>query len=291
MDKRICYVQIQTHDGAKQIENIALKGRVERKMSVVGSTAKISIANLSKPDVEYLTTYTSRYVDVGKQKKINIFAGYESTGVGQIFSGDIVSAMPEGMPDTWLNIEAKSNYYNHTNIVSYSVNNSTTQEIAQNVATQYGLALDWRSKSQKLIDSLNLNGAKSRLLDELNKLDNFRAFIDNGVLRVIDKNDEPPVESQTPAVYNGNVSDTKKTGYVKYITPESGLIGIPQPDEYGVKVKILIDPSVNLGDWFKLESKKLPILNGFYQIYEMVFDFATREPQYYIELKGKNKRQ
>ena len=121
MDKRICYVQIETPDGAKQIENIAFKGRVERKMSVVGSTAKVSIANLAKADVEYLTTYTSKYINVGKQKRINLFAGYESTGVGQIFSGDIVSAMPEGMPDTWLNIEAKSNYYNHTNIISYSI--------------------------------------------------------------------------------------------------------------------------------------------------------------------------
>ena len=45
-----------------------------------------------------------------------------------------------------------------------------------------------------------------------------------------------------------------------------------------------------LGDWFKLESERLPIVNGFYQVYEMTYDFATREPQYYIEIYGKNKR-
>lgn len=290
MDKRICYVQIQTQDGGKQIENIAIKGRIERKASVTGSTAKISIANLSKPDVEYLTTYTSRFINPAQQKKINVFAGYQSTGVGQIFSGDIVSATPEGLPDTWLNIEAKSNYHNQTNIVSYTINEAKTQDIAQNIATQYGLALDWRSKSQKLIDCFNINGAKARLLNELNKLDNFRAYIDNGVLRVIDKDEEPPKETQTPSTYNSNVSDTKKTGYVKLINADSGLIGIPKIDEYGVVVKVLIDPSMNLGDWFKLESRLYPIVNGYYQIYEMVYDFASREPQFYIELKGKNKR-
>lgn len=290
MDKRICYVQIQTQDGGKQIDNIAIKGRIERKASVTGSTAKISIANLSKPDVEYLTTQTSRFVNTASQKKINIFAGYDSTGVGQIFSGDIVSAFPEGLPDTWLNIEAKTNYHNQTNIISYSITQARTQEIAQNIANQYGLALDWRSKSQKLIDCFNINGAKARLLNELNKLDNFRAYIDNGVLRVIDKNEEAPIESNTPSVYKSNVSNTKKTGYVKYINADSGLIGIPQIDEYGVKIKILIDPSLNLGDWFKLESRLYPIVNGFYQIYEMVYDFASREPQFYIEIKGKNKR-
>ena len=290
MDKRICYVQIQTQDGGKQIENIAIKGRIERKASVNGSTAKISIANLSKTDVEYLTTYTSRFVNPAQQKKINVFAGYESTGVGMIFSGDIVSASPEGMPDTWLNIEAKNNYHNQTNIISYSINEAKTQDIAQNIATQYGLALDWRSKSQKLIDCFNINGAKSRLLNELNKLDNFRAYIDNGVLRVIDKDEKPPTEAQTPKIFNANVSETKKTGYVKYINADSGLIGIPKIDEYGVIAKILIDPSMNLGDWFKLESRLYPIVNGFYQIYEMVYDFASREPQFYLELKGKNKR-
>ena len=290
MDKRICYVQIQTQDGGKQIDNIAIKGRIERKASVNGSTAKISIANLSKPDVEYLTTYTSRFVDPAKQKKINVFAGYESTGVGMIFSGDIVSAKPEGMPDTWLNIEAKSNYHNQTNIINYTITEAKTHEIAQNVATQYGLALDWRSKSQKLIDSFNVSGAKSRLLNELNKLDNFRAYIDNGILRVVDKNEEPPQENLTPKVLNSAVQNTKKTGYVKYINADSGLIGIPKIDEYGVVAKILIDPSMNLGDWFKLESRLYPIVNGFYQIYEMIYDFASREPQFYIELKGKNKR-
>ena len=290
MDKRICYVQIQTQDGGKQIENIAIKGRIERKASVTGSTAKISIANLSRADVEYLSTYTSRFVNPAQQKKINIFAGYESTGVGQIFSGDIVSAMPEGMPDTWLKIEAKSNYHNQTNIVSYTINEAKTQDIAQNIATQYGLALDWRSKSQKLIDCFNINGAKARLLNELNKLDNFRAYIDNGVLRVVDKDEQPPTETQTPSTFNSDVSDTKKTGYVKLINADSGLIGIPKIDEYGVIVKILIDPSMNLGDWFKLESRLYPIVNGYYQIYEMVYDFASREPQFYIELKGKNKR-
>lgn len=290
MDKRVCYVQIQTQDGGKQIENIAIKGRIERKASATGSTAKISIANLSKPDVEYLTTQTSRFVNPATQKKINVFAGYESAGVGQIFSGDIVSAFPEGLPDTWLNIEAKTNYYNQTNIISYSITEAKTQEIAQNIANQYGLAFDWRSTSEKLIDCFNINGSKARLLDELNKLDNFRAYIDNGVLRVVDRHEAPPIESETPKVYNSTVSNTKKTGYVKYINADSGLIGIPQIDEYGVKIKILIDPSLNLGDWFKLESRLYPIVNGFYQIYEMVYDFASREPQFYIEIRGKNKK-
>ncbi len=277
MDKRICYVQIQTPSGDKEIRNISMRGRITRKMSETGSDAKISIANLSKEDVEYLTTYTSPYVDQSKKKRINIFAGYESTGVGMIFSGDIYSALPEGLPDTWLNIEAKTEYYNQQNIITFSQGSISTKNIATSIANELGCDLVWRSKSQKIIDSFNFSGAKTKLINRLNQLDNFYAYIDNNVLYVVDKNEEAP-------------STTKQSGTIKIINADSGLIGLPQPDEYGVKIKILLDPSVALADWFKLESKRLPIVNGFYQVYEMTYDFATREPQYYLEIYGKNKR-
>lgn len=282
MDKRVCYVQIQTPSGDKEIHNISIRGRITRKMSETGSTAKISIANLSREDVEYLTTYTSPYVDQSKKKRINVFAGYESTGVGMIFSGDIYSALPEGLPDTWLNIEAKTEYFNQQNIITLAQGRMNTKSLASVAANQLGVNLVWRSKSEKFIDAFNFTGAKAKLLNRINKLDNFHAYIDNNTLYVVDKDEQPPEES--------NTSTTKKTGYVKVITGDSGLIGLPQPDEYGVKIKVLLDPSVNLADWFKLESKRLPIVNGFYQVYEMTYDFATREPQYYLEIFGKNKR-
>lgn len=290
MDKRIAYVQIQTPDGDKQIENIGLKFRVTRKMSETGSDADVSIANLSREDVEYLTTYTSPYIDQSKKKRINVFAGYESTGVGQIFSGDIYSALPDGLPDTWLNIKAKTEFYNKQNIITYSQTAATTKEIALNISQQLDCELSWQSKSQKTIDSFNFVGGKAKLLNKLNLMDNFYAFIDNNILYVIDKDEEPPQESETPKSYTGkNQSNRREAGTILLLN-ENNLLGIPQPDEFGVKVKILIDPTINLGDWFKLESKRLPIVNGFYQIYEMTYDGATREPQYYLEIYGKNKR-
>jgi len=291
MDKRICYVQIQTPDGDKEIHNISIKGRITRKMSETGSECEVSIANLSREDVEYLTTYTSPYVDQSKKKRINVFAGYESTGIGMIFSGDIYSALPEGMPDTWLKIKAKTNYFEQQNIITYSQPTATTQELASNIASQLGYELSWQSKSQKIIDAFNFNGAKAKLLNKLNQLDNFRAYIDNNILYCVDKDEEPPRQTNQPKSYNGQQGSTTKTkGSVKIVNGNTGLIGLPQPDEYGVKIKVLLDPSVAIGDWFKLESQRLPIVNGFYQVYEMTYDFATREPQYYLEILGKNKR-
>lgn len=291
MDERICYIQIQTPDGDKEIHNLAIKGRITRKLSETGSNCDISIANLSREDVEYLTTYTSPYVDQSKKKKINVYAGYKSTGVGMIFSGDIYSALPAGLPDTWLNIKAKTNYFEQQNIITISGGISTTKDLALTIAGELGYELNWQSKSQKVIDAFNFSGARAKLLNKLNQLDNFRAFIDNNILHCIDKDEEPPeTKNQTNNNSSQIGSSTKESGTIKIITQNSGLIGIPQPDEYGVKIKVLLDPSIALGDWFKLESLRLPIVNGFYQVYEMTYDFATREPQYYLEIYGKNKR-
>lgn len=283
MDKRICYIQIQTPSGDKEIHNIALKGRITCKMSETGSTCEISVANLAREDVEYLTTYTSPYVDQSKRKRINVFAGYESTGVGLIFSGDIYSALPEGLPDTWLKIKAKTEYYSQQDIITFQHSGISVKNLAQNIASELKVDLVWRSKCEKTVDSFNYSGGKAKLIERLNNIPFITAFIQNNSLYVVDTNEEPPEQED-----KAQVGSARKTaGMVKLISAESGMIGLPQPDEQGIKVKVLLDPSLRLADWVKIDSKRLPIVNGLYQVYEMTYDFATREPQYYIEVKAK----
>ena len=94
-------------------------------------------------------------------------------------------------------------------------------------------------------------------------------FEDNGRLKVIDRNPAP---------------DNNKAKLISYKT---GMIGEIEPDQYGIKCKCLLDPSLNLGDWIKTESIKLPGTNGLYQIYTLDFDFASREEQFYCKIYGR----
>lgn len=286
MQKRICYIEISAPSGIKQIKNIALKGSVSRRMGSVAAEAKVSVANLAKDDIEYLSTYMSSYVEPDKRKQIAIYAGYQDSGYGLIFRGDIIQAVPEGVKDIWLNIDAKTNYFNRQNLITYSVTSPvTTKQMAQNVANQLGVSLSWKSKSQKIIDSINFVGAKAKLIDELNKYGDFVAFLDNDVLKVVDKDENAPAfknsQSETSA---GNNSD----GSVKLINLSSGLIGVPQATEYGAKFKVLLDPTLNPSDWVKLESEKFPAINDYYQIYSLKYDFSSREKNFYCEIEGKN---
>ncbi len=272
-NKRVCFVEIETFDNGKKelkrLDGLAIKGRVSRQAGSTTATAKISIANLTQSDLTYLTTYTSPYVKPKTKKMINIYAGYENTGWGRIFSGDIITAIPDGKPDTWLNIDAKSLYYQNRIPLSYGVSNITTKELGQSISETLNLDFEWQATSQKTIDLFNFAGSKAQLIKEFNKLDNIKMFEDNGKLKVVDNIVKRPENT------------------AKIISKDTGMVGIPQPDQFGVKVRTLLDPSLFCGDWFNLQSVILPGLNGFYWIYNLDFIFASRETEFYSEIYGK----
>jgi len=274
LDKRVCFIEVETNDNGrrelKRLDGLAIKGRISRKMGSVLSDARISVANLKRSQVEYLTTYTSPYVNPSVRKKINIYAGYEKAGWGRIFTGDIYKALPEGMPDTWVNIEAKSLFYQNRIPLSYGLQNVTMEEAGKSIATNLGLSFEWQASSQKTLDVFNFSGSQAQLIKEYNELDDVVMFEDNGVLKVVDK-----------IAKRGD-----KTA--KLVNENSGLIGQPEPDQFGVKFKCLLDASLYCGDWVKLESRVLPMINGYYQVYTIDFDFASREQQFYCEIYAKN---
>lgn len=274
LDKRVCFIEVETNDNGrrelKRLDGLAIKGRISRKMGSVLSDARISVANLKRSQVEYLTTYTSPYVNPSVRKKINIYAGYEKAGWGRIFTGDIYKALPEGMPDTWVNIEAKSLFYQNRVPLSYGLQNVTMEEAGKSIATNLGLSFEWQASSQKTLDVFNFSGSQAQLIKEYNELDDVVMFEDNGVLKVVDK-----------IAKRGD-----KTA--KLVNENSGLIGQPEPDQFGVKFKCLLDASLYCGDWVKLESRVLPMINGYYQVYTIDFDFASREQQFYCEIYAKN---
>lgn len=273
-NNRVCFLEIETNERGKRelkrLDGLAFRAKVSRKRGQVLSEANISIANLSRSDVEYLTTYMSPYINPGIRKKINVYAGYDTTGYGRIFTGDIYKALPSDMPDTWLNIEAKSLYYQNRVPISYSAQNVTMQEAGQSVANQLGLDFEWQADTQKTIDVFNFRGSKAQLIDKYNSFGDVVAFEDNGVLKVQNK-------------------DAKRgKGQIKLISKDTGMIGIPEPDQFGVKVKCLLDPSFACGDWIRVQSDRLKSVNGEYQIYTLDFDITSREQAFYCDIYAKN---
>lgn len=276
-NQRVLFVEVESINPEnkqkmlKRIEGLAIKGKVSRKGGSTQAEAQISIANLPNEDIEYLTTFSSPYLKPKTKKLIRVYAGYSKTGWGQIFSGDIEEAIPQDMPDTWLNIKAKSLYYANRTPLSFGVTNITSKDLSKSIADTLGLKLDWQATSKKSFDSFHHTGSQAGLIQQFNKLDDVTMYEDNGVLRVVDKTENRPTSDKG----------------VKLISKDTGMIGLPEPDQYGVKFKCLLDASLNLSKWIKLQSVKLPALNGYYQTYDLDFDFANREQQFYCNVYAK----
>ena len=73
------------------------------------------------------------------------------------------------------------------------------------------------------------------------------------------------------------------SGTTRILSAETGMIGIPEFTERGIKVKFLIDNQTKLGSAIDIRSQQYPAANGIYVIYKLGFQIASRDtPFYYI---------
>ena len=273
MINRVCYIELETKKYTKKIENIDFNFNIKKSLGSFQNEATIGIYNLSKEDVNYLNSFNPfnrEYVNT--KKLIRVYAGYRETGYGLIFQGDIWSAIPSGMPDTILNIKAKSNYSKSLEIIPINFYNISTKAIATNIANMLNLSLQWKASKTKIINQFNYTGSKSKLIEKFNELDNIIMYCNDKNLIVIDKN-----EKKT------------NTKYAIEVNMNSGMIGEPEPNCFGVKVKTLLNPNVKCGDWINLKSNIQPYINGYYQVFSLENTGQARGNDFYSILDCKRR--
>lgn len=274
MDKRKVIVEIETADGQlARFDGLNVKFTIKKSANAVMNKAEIGIANLSMERVYNLTTFMSPHLNEEKRKMVQIFAGYvkdPADEVPLIFQGEITRALPTMPPDVWLNCEARSGFYNNQNVVSVSVNGKTTvKDICARAARELGLQLSYTATTNKAVEGFSHSGGATNMLARVNELGGVIAFEDDGVLKVIDA-DKPETSE-----------------YIRVLNRHSGLIGMPQPDNMGLKMKMLLDPTFKVGDRVRLESEMLPKANGVYWCYGLTHSGSLRDTDFYTEIEAK----
>jgi len=268
--KRQVIVQIQTENGVKEFDGIDVKFSVSRVMSSIMNEAQISICNLAKEDVEYLTTFTSEFIAVQQRKRIRLFAGYEETGVSLIFDGDIARAIPTSPPDVWLNCKALSGYYDNKETTSISLGGMVKLgDICSACSSSLGIPVVNESTQQKTISDFSFSGSKLRFIGELNDLGGISAWEDNGTIYVTDSN--------TP---RGDVE-------ARILSEDSGMIGIPKVDPVGIEATVLLDNSLQIGQPVVLNSSIFKQANGNYIIYELKHEGHLRGSTFQTVIKAR----
>ena len=273
MFDRVVYVEFITASGEmKRLEGIDVKFSISKYMGVVMNEATIDIYNLAKEDIEYLTTFTSQFIAYDKRKRIRIFGGYKDTSVGLLFDGDIVEAIPTSPPDIILRCKAMTGHYGNSTIISKSITQPiTVKDLLKQASGWIGRDINDYTTSNKKIDGFYYTGAETQLIGQINNIPDITCFEDDGALTVVD--------SKNPNIQKGT----------RLINSSSGMIDIPQPDALGIKVKILLDPDIRLGQTIKIESSSIPACNGLYWIYEFSHRGHLRGTEFYTEISARRK--
>ena len=231
--------------------------------------AEVTIENLQKDVQDFILTATTPYAlyeAPGTIRTILIEAGRVSYGLSQIYFGNIYASRVSQPPDIKITLRCFTGFSRKSSILSLSVPGQISlSHAAQLTAQNNALGLNFAVPDIN-IQNYTYNGSASGMIPSLAALGGLttRTFNDDQALNVL-------VLGQPL----GSVSEI--------IASDSGMVGIPEFTEQGIKVKYLLSNRSKLGGALQIVSTVYPAANGTYVIYKLSFDIASRDtPFYYI---------
>ncbi|MDL2313397.1 hypothetical protein LJC36_00275 [Desulfovibrio sp. OttesenSCG-928-C14] len=267
IDRRIIYIELEVPGGKKTYKGMSCEYTLTKTAGVAMNEAEIKIANMAKADRDYLVTATSPLQRPRQRKAVAVYAGYESSGVNRRFIGDVTQATVSQPPDIWLTMKAMTGYYQRGNIISRSAPaQSSLASLAGGVARDLGLSLDFQA-TDKSIANYSFTGAAMQQVAKL---------AEAGLVDVYVEDERLVVKDRGKAL----------TGRRRKLSEASGMIGIPEVDEKGVKVRMLLDPHTTVGSALEIESVLNPAANGIFTVYKLRENCALRNTQFYLEAEA-----
>lgn len=263
LPKRRVILEIQTDDKTiKTFDGLNVNFNVSKQSSEVTPYGRIVVANLTMEDVINITTIAGTYTDVKKRKKVRLSAGYDDD-IGVIFEGDITMAAPiTEPPDVWMQIEATNGFFDNNRVVSKTIKDKTPiKSIAEQIAGWLNIPLKWMATTNKVINLFTASGSAGQFIRKLNTLGDILAFKDEEGLVVLDSKDP-------------------KRGTTTEVSKDTGMIGIPKADNNGIRVDVLLNHHLKLGQTINLKSELIPSINGKYWIYGINHSGSLRDNEF-----------
>ena len=228
----------------------------------------ISLTNLERSVRDFIITETSPFNRNPSQKRITLEVGRVSTGISLLYSGNIFRSTITQPPDQTLTIKCLTGQFMKGRTVAASLPGVVPlSRVVQQVATDASLITD-NQATEQFISNWNFTGSALKQVEKLADLPGINAFVDND--RLVIKNDNAPI-----------------AGALRVLSPQTGLIGIPEPTEQGVKVNMLYDNQTQLGGALEIQSNRYPAFNGRYIIYKLSFSIANRDTPFYLTAEAR----
>jgi hypothetical protein len=246
---------------------LAIRASGVKFANALQNECQITITNLDKQTQDYILSETSPFNLNRTPKTITLKAGRKSYGTSQIYVGNIVSANPIQPPDISVVIKCLTGNFQKGNILARAQPAQVSlYQVSKQIAQDLRTSLTFQAQD-KLLSNFSYSGAVLKQVNHLGFTGGVNVFIDDGVLVVKDYG-------------------VPLTGTLRKVSAKTGMVGIPELTEQGIKVKFFLDNQTRLGGAIQVESQQYPAANGTYVIYKLGFDIANREDPFYWIAEG-----
>lgn len=231
-------------DSATVIENpFTINFAVNRTIFADVNTLDIDIYNLAP------TTYNKLFFDYFNvnHRTIVLEAGYYGMEMSVIFIGDVWSCYTSRVnSDTITKIHAIVGLKSLQQTSDVTLKDISRNEVIAHAASDMGLQLEiYSGENTKFSRPITLMGNSMAIIQKYSE-DN--AFIDNNVIKVLDTFDA-------------------LEGYIPLINDESGLLGVPEHEDALLRVNIIFEPRIIIGQIIEIQSRIAPMFNGQYKVF------------------------
>ncbi|AWB00254.1 hypothetical protein CU052_13530 [Vibrio harveyi] len=268
IDNRIMRVTIIIGDESRSYEKLAITAKGQKFTNANQGKCTITIANLAKEVRDDILTNTSPFTNSKVRSSIILEAGRESYGSTVVYEGDIYRSRPSQGPDNVLTLECLTGQFNKGVMVNRRGQPmDSLKNIAQGVADDNGLTLQFTADDRN-ISNYSYSGAAAKQVEALQDIAAADVYVDGKVLVV------KPI----------NVPASQS---VRVLSPDSGMVGVPEFTEQGIKVTFLYDPQTTIGGMLEIRSKQNPATSGNYVIYKLSFNLTNREVPFYYTAEAR----
>lgn len=264
LDQRIVRVSIEVNGRIKTYENVNITANGTKYANSLQNECTITLSNIDETTKNYILTETSPYNLNRTPKSVLVEAGRQSYGVSRIYRGNIVSSLVSQPPDLTIILKCLTGNFVKGNILARSYpGTAPLSTVAAGVAQDTQTQLDFQA-TDKNLSNYAFSGPALKQVAFLGFSGGVNVFIDD---------DKLTVKNAFVAINNT----------LKIVSADTGMVGVPEFTEQGVRVKFLIDNHTTLGGTLRIISRINPATNGDYVIYKLGFQIANRNtPFYYI---------
>lgn len=261
-------IQFETHKAKiyQQLSNTETGFKIEFKtqagINTTATAGELTVTGLLSEDIAYLATNYMPDSGMLRPSLVEFSAGYEDS-LALVLYGNIIETTPiyTGTSDYGIRMRIVNGVqHNQMNVYSSVAfkGRVTLRDIFANIANKLNMVLDCDGAiATRALDNYSFQGSPREQLRSLRQ-----AYKD---LEIVDRHNVLRIQSK------------HTHAQVRYtLSADTGLLGVPTPTPMGVQISTYLLPNLYSGDFFKLESTRLPQLAGTYKIVTVAHEGSTR---------------